>query len=203
MYGDGSRGLQDAFDSRRLADRLEELTVHDELNDDDIDLIGTQSTVWLATVDTEGWPDVSYKGGDPGFVQVISPTEVRIPIFNGNGQWRSLGNIVDTGKVALLFVDPERPWRIRIHGTAEVLTGTTDLAGLVGAQAVVKVTIGRVFPNCGRYIHQDGVISKNVPRDDVSAPIPEWKTFEFIRDALPAKDLAEVEAAEADGELND
>lgn len=203
MYGTGARALQDQFDSRRLADRLEELTMHDELNEDDIEVISTQSTVWLSTVDTEGWPDVSYKGGDPGFVQVVSPTELRIPIFNGNGQWRSLGNINDTGKVALLFIDPGRPWRIRIHGTAEVLTDAVDLEGLVGTQAVVKITVGRVFPNCGRYIHQDGVISENVPQEGIPAPIPEWKTFDFVRDALPAQDLALVEEAEARGDLND
>ena len=66
MYGAGARALQDEFDSRRLADRLHELTVHTELTDDDTALIVEQSTAWLATVDADGWPDVSYKGGDVG-----------------------------------------------------------------------------------------------------------------------------------------
>ena len=39
MYGPGARSLQDQFDSRRLADRLAELTLHDQLDDGDIALI--------------------------------------------------------------------------------------------------------------------------------------------------------------------
>lgn len=59
MYGTGARRLQDAFDSRRLADRLDSLTVHGTLTDDDRDLIARQSFFLLATMDADGWPDVS------------------------------------------------------------------------------------------------------------------------------------------------
>lgn len=189
LYGAGARALQDEFDSRRLADRLHELTVHSELTDDDAALIAAQSTVWVSTVDADGWPDVSYKGGDVGFVQVVSPTEVRIPAYNGNGMMRTLGNITDTGRIALLFVDHARPWRIRLHGEARVSTEPADVAEFHGAFAVIVVTPTRVFPNCGRYIHQDGV-SEFVPREGYVPPTPEWKTYEFINDALPADDPA-------------
>ena len=155
LYGAGARRLQDSFDSRRLADVLAGVTVHAELTDDDIALVRAQSTVWISTVDADGWPDVSYKGGDVGFVQVESPTELRIPSYDGNGMMRTLGNIVDTGRVALLFIDTARPWRMRVHGTARVSTAATDLVGLAGAHAVIVVSVGRVFPNCGRYIHGD------------------------------------------------
>lgn len=190
LYGDGARALQDEFDSRRLADRLFDLTVHAELTSDDVALIEAQSTVWISTVDADGWPDVSYKGGDPGFVRVVSPTELRIPSYDGNGMMRTLGNISDTGRVALLFVDTSRPWRMRVHGTARVSTAAADVDAFHGAFAVIVVTIGRVFPNCGRYIHQDGRISEYVPRPDHEPPIPEWKTYDVINDALPNEDPA-------------
>ena len=115
LYGPGARDLQERFDSRRLADRLVELTLHAALDDGDIALVRDQSAVWVATVDADGWPDVSYKGGDRGFVQVVSPHELRVPFFNGNGMWRTLGNVQDHGRVALLFVDQQRPWRMRVH----------------------------------------------------------------------------------------
>ena len=140
LYGEGARALQDEFDARRLADRLLELTVHAELTEDDIELIGGQSTVWISTVDADGWPDVSYKGGDPGFVRVVSPTELRIPSYDGNGMMRTMGNIADTGRVGLLFVDLGRPWRIRIHGTARVATAAADVADFHGAFAVMIVS---------------------------------------------------------------
>ena len=92
LYGSGARELQDHFDSRRLADRLASLTLHDALDEGDIALVRDQSTVWVATVDADGGPDVFYKGGAPGFVEVVDPSELRMPIYNGNGMWRTLGN---------------------------------------------------------------------------------------------------------------
>lgn len=193
MYGPGARDLQDHFDSRRLADRLFDLTLHDELTDDDIELIGHQSAVWLATVDADGWPDVSYKGGGPGFVEVVERSELRIPSYDGNGMFRSLGNVRDTGRLALLFVDTERPWRMRIHGTGRVSTDPADTARHTGARAVLIVTVGRVFPNCGRYVHSGGEISRFVPTVDGDAPIPDWKRLPKINDALPTDDPARLD----------
>jgi predicted pyridoxine 5'-phosphate oxidase superfamily flavin-nucleotide-binding protein len=189
LYGDGARALQDEFDSRRIADRLHALTLHAELTDDDIALIRAQSTVWISTVDADGWPDVSYKGGDVGFVTVASPTDLRIPSYDGNGMMRTMGNIADTGRVALLFVDVDRPWRLRVHGEARVSTDRADVAAFHGAPAVIVVTVARAFPNCGRYIHQ-GSISEFVPREGHEPPIPEWKTYDVLNDALPTHDPA-------------
>lgn len=194
LYGEGARALQDEFDSRRLADALSAGAVHDQLTDDDVDLIRRQSTVWIATVDGDGWPDVSYKGGAVGFVEVVDPGELRIPIYDGNGMWRTLGNIVDDGRVGLLFVDLDRPWRMRLHGRGRVSTDPADVERHVGAQAVVVIRIGRVFPNCGRYIHTGGSISTFVPRADHRPPVPDWKRIEPLRPALPARDLEAVEA---------
>ena len=194
MYGDGARALQDELDTRRLADALARRTIHSELTDDDVALIEAQSTVWLATVDAEGWPDVSYKGGDVGFVEVASPTELRIPMYDGNGMQRTMGNIIDTGRVALLFVDTSRPWRMRLHGTATVSTAAADIARCPGAQAVIVVSLARIFPNCGRYIHRGDEISEFVPDADGNAPIPHWKHYDELYDALPERDRARLDA---------
>lgn len=193
MYGPGARALQDHFDSRRLADRLADVAVHRELDDGDISLIADQATVWVATVDADGWPDVSYKGGNPGFVDVISPTEIRIPFYNGNGMWRTLGNVDDNGRVALLFVDPGRPWRMRVHGSGTVLTGGESIAAYTGAEAVLLVRVQRVFPNCGRYIHQGGEISPFVPQSGRATPIPDWKRLPALNEVLPANDPARTD----------
>ncbi len=190
LYGTGARALQDEFDSRRLADRLAEVTLHDELDAGDMALVADQAAVWVSTVDADGWPDVSYKGGEPGFVRVVNPGELRIPIFNGNGMWRTLGNIRDNGRVALLFVDQQRPWRMRVHGTGTVLTDHDSVAGFTEAEAVLVIRVARVFPNCGRYIHQEGEISPFVPRQGHVTPIPDWKRLPVLNEVLPASDPA-------------
>jgi predicted pyridoxine 5'-phosphate oxidase superfamily flavin-nucleotide-binding protein len=200
LYGPGARALQGAFDSRRLADTLAAVAVHDVLDDGDIELIREQSTVWISTVDADGWPDVSYKGGDVGFVEIVNPSELRIPSYDGNGMWRTLGNILDDGRVALLFVDERRPWRMRVHGRATVSVEPTDLEPHVGAQAVIIVAVGRVFPNCGRYIHQHGDISKFVPRPGEEPPIPDWKRIDALRAVLPARDQEALARDELDAD---
>jgi uncharacterized protein len=188
LYGPGARALQDSFDSRRLADTLAGVAVHDALDADDIELIRAQSTVWISTVDADGWPDVSYKGGDVGFVDVVDPTELRIPSYDGNGMWRTLGNVIDDGRVALLFLDPVRPWRTRVHGHATVSIEPATVERYEGAQAVLVVSVARVFPNCGRYIHPVDGISKFVPRAGSSPPIPNWKRIDALRPMLPVRD---------------
>ncbi len=186
LYGAGSRNLQDEFDSRRLADRLEDLTLHEELNEGDIELIREQAFFLLATVDADGWPDVSYKGGATGFVRVLDPRTLEFPVFDGNGMFRSLGNIVDNGRVALLFVDQRRPWRLRIHGTAEVTTDPARVAELHGARAVVIVHVARAFPNCGRYVKaMASGDDEYVPRPGHEPPVPPWKEVPELKEVLP------------------
>ncbi len=189
LYGDGARRLQDSFDSRRLADRLHAVTLHDELTDGDIELISEQRSVLVATVDADGWPDVSYKGGESGFVRVLDRHTLEFASFDGNGMFRTLGNIIDTGRVALLFVDTRRPFRVRLHGTAVVLTDAATIADYHGAQAVVRVALGRAFPNCGRYIHSGDDLSADIPRPGHEPPTPEWKTYDVFADVLPEQPL--------------
>jgi predicted pyridoxine 5'-phosphate oxidase superfamily flavin-nucleotide-binding protein len=193
MYGAGARRLQDAFDSRRLADRLDSLTVHDTLTDDDRDLIGRQSFFLLGTVDANGWPDVSYKGGAPGFVRAVDEHTICFPSYDGNGMFRSLGNVEDDGRVALLFVDLAKPWRLRVHGVAAVTTDESETSRYPGALAVVSVRVGRAFPNCGRYIHDfaSGTLSPHVPAQGYSPPVPDWKKVPEVAPYLPGDQLSE------------
>jgi len=188
LYGAGARGLQDRFDTRRLADAIADAAVRTELDEGDAALIAQQSKVWIATTDADGWPDVSYKGGDPGFVRVTSASTIELPSYDGNGMWRTLGNIEDDGRVALLFVDEGRPWRMRVHGTATVTTAPEVVESHFGAQAVVRIGVGRVFPNCGRYVHRSGERARFVPRAGTPTPIPDWKRIDAFTEALPRRD---------------
>ena len=104
FYSEGSRSLQDRFDTRRIADRLVQVDLLEEFNDGHRDIIETASMFFLATSDALGRPDVSYKGGMPGFVQVVGPSELAFPDYNGNGMFKSLGTILENPNVGLLFI---------------------------------------------------------------------------------------------------
>lgn len=188
LYGAGARALQDHFDARRLADRLKEVTVSDSIDDRTASYLGRATYFFLATVDDGGFPDVSYKGGRSGFVRVLDDRTLRFPSYDGNGMFRSLGNIEETGKVALLFIrQNDNANRIRIHGTGRVLLDESDLSQFEGAEAVVEIQVSRVFPNCPRYIHdlESGTISEFAPGGSTPPPEPEWKQWDTFADVLP------------------
>jgi len=191
-YHAGMRQLQDRFDTRRLADRLDEKLGRTEFTVEDREFIESRRLFFLATADAEGRPDCSYKGGDPGFVRVTGAGELAFPSYDGNGMFRSLGNVLVNPAVALLFIDFEKPNRLRVNGRAHVVVDDPLLASFAGAQVVVRVRAERIFPNCPRYIHRMTLLepSPYVPRDGYTPPVPKWKRFEAFCDVLPHDDPA-------------
>ena len=191
VYHEGSRKLQDQFDCRRIADRLEQVTYSTDLDDNDRAFIERAPMFFLASADAEGRPDCSYKGGMPGFVQVLNPRELAWPDYDGNGQFRSMGNVIVNPHVGLLFIDWARPSRLRVNGRATVSSDDPLVSRWEGAQLVVRVAIEQVFPNCPRYIHRMQIAEHSVfaPRAGHEPPRPGWKDDPSFADALPKKDL--------------
>jgi predicted pyridoxine 5'-phosphate oxidase superfamily flavin-nucleotide-binding protein len=193
LYHEGMRRLQDARETRPLADRLAKVTVRQQFTDEDRAFIERCAMFFLATADAEGHPDCSYKGGVPGFVRVAGDHTLAFPDYDGNGMYRSLGNVLVNPHVGLLFVDFEQPRRIRVNGRATIGTAEDPmLAEFPGAVFVVRVHATHIFPNCPRYIHRMHLDERSVyaPRPGHEPPVPAWKTFDTFRDALPPRDRA-------------
>jgi len=118
-FNDGSRGYQDRFDTRRLADRIDERLVRDWIDDDDRAFVERCDMLFLATADADGRPQCSYKGGEPGFVHVVDEHTIAFPNYDGNGMFLSAGNAVVNPHVGLLFISFEERKRMRLNGIAE------------------------------------------------------------------------------------
>ena len=196
MYHDGMRRLQDERETRRLADRLEQVTVREAFTDDDRAFIERCAMFFVATADAEGRPECSYKGGLPGFVRVIDERTLAFPDYDGNGMYRSWGNVLVNPHVGLLFLDFEQPRRIRVNGTATIDTDDPLRAEFTGSVFVVRVVAERIFPNCPRYIHRMQLVEHSVyaPRPDTTPPVPAWKRYEAFRDALRERDRGDDES---------
>lgn len=192
FFNEGSRALQDRFDTRRLADRIEEKLVRNHITDDDRAFIEARDMLFLATADVEGRTQCSYKGGDPGFVRVVDEHTIVFPNYDGNGTYLSAGNVRVNPSVGILFIDFEGRRRLRLNGTAAQADDDPLLAEYPGAEFVWRVRAAEVFPNCPRYIHQYRLVERShfVPKADAEPPVPAWKTREWSRDVLPAKDPA-------------
>jgi hypothetical protein len=188
LFHDGNRHFQDQFGSRRIADRLESVTLRQAFTDDDRAFIETVEFFFLATADAEGRPDCSFKGGAPGFVRVTGPDELAFPDYDGNGMFKSLGNILANPHVGLLFIRMgERPGRLRVNGKATVSRDDPEIGQFVGAQLLVRVRARAIFPNCPRYIPGRDGPSVHIPQAGVPPVEPAWKDFEVFRDAVPPR----------------
>jgi len=197
LYGEQHRALQDAFGTRNMADRIEQLTCRTEFDEASKGFIEAMDMFFLATVDHQGRPTVSYKGGDPGFVKVVDSTTLVFPSYDGNGMFLSMGNVAQHTQVGMLFIAFELPHRLRVQGTASISRDDPMMAHYKEADFIVRVQLSELWQNCPRYIHRYQKVnpSRYVPREACETPLAEWKRIDLIQDVLPPHDAAKVQAA--------
>lgn len=195
LYSDKHRALQDKFDSRRMADLMEEGLRHDALTEDEVAYVESRDMFFLTTLDPSGRPTVSYKGGPKGVLKVIDEKTLMFPCYDGNGMYYSMGNIMKDPRVGLLLIDFETPHRLRIHGKAEVSFDDSLLKEFHEAQFVAKIAIDDIWINCPRYIHRHQRVetSKYVPEEGKATPDPAWKRVDIVQEALPSQDQGRAE----------
>jgi len=192
VYHDGHRSLQDRFDTRKLADRIEERLVREVIDGSDKAFIEKMSMFFLATSDEQGRPQCSYKGGAPGFVRVVDERTIAFPSYDGNGMYLSTGNVLRNPNVGLLFIDFEEQKRLRLNGVASIGERDDLLSSYPEAQFIVRVRVAEVFPNCPRYIHRMQFVERSrfVPEQGCETPVPNWKRSAWACDVLAANDPA-------------
>jgi uncharacterized protein len=190
MYHEGMRQLQQKRETTQLANRFEQTIVHTVFTGEDREFIQRSPMFFVATADAQGNPDCSYKGGMPGFVRVLDDRTLVFPDYDGNGMYRSWGNLLVNPNVGLLFIDFEKQKRIRVNGTAQISADDPLLSDYPGAVFIIRVTAGKIFPACPRYIHKMQLMELSVyaPRPDYTPPVPAWKSSPAFADALPARD---------------
>jgi uncharacterized protein len=171
------------------------MIIKSELDQHDKDFIGTKDMFFLSTVDHENRPTVSYKGGDVGFVRVVDDGTIAFPSYDGNGMFYSMGNLQTNPSVGLLFIDFERPNRMRLQGQASILKNDPLLSFYPEADLVVRVKIERTWVNCPRYIHRYKKLStsSSVPGIEEETPFAMWKRLDAVQDVLPQKDQGRTE----------
>lgn len=186
LFGNQHRELQDAFGTRQLADRIEDIACVTEFSDEAKAFIEAQDMFFLASVDHNGRPTVSYKGGNAGFVRIIDPKTLVFPSYDGNGMYMSVGNAALNREVGMLFISFEKPHRIRVQGTATVSRDDPMMAEFPGAELLVRVNLSEMWQNCPRYIHryQKLETSRYAPKAECEAPLAGWKHVDIVQDVI-------------------
>ena len=197
LYGERHRALQDAFDTRRMADRIEAIAMKTEITEQERPFIESRDFFFLTSIDDRGRPTVSYKGGAPGLLKVLDAGTIAFPSYDGNGMYLSMGNIAGNPEVGLLLIDLERPFRIRVQGRATVSADDPLKSAFKEAELVVRVAVSELWMNCPRYIHRHARVdrSRYVPAEGRETPLCEWKRIDGIQDVLRPHETAAVEKA--------
>lgn len=113
----------------------------EELGPQETDFIAARDSFYMATVSDNGWPYIQHRGGERGFLKVISPTTLAFPDFRGNMQYLSVGNLSHDNRVSLILVDYPNRRRLKLLGHARVI-GIDDIdtvaPGLPKLQALLQ-----------------------------------------------------------------
>ncbi|QEV21877.1 MSMEG_1061 family FMN-dependent PPOX-type flavoprotein [Streptomyces alboniger] len=124
----------------------------DHLTEEARALIGCSSLMFIGSADAEGRADVTPRGGPAGFVSVLDERTLAIPDATGNKRLDTLHNVLQTGRVGLLFLIPGRPTTLRVNGRACVSARPELLDQLtaVGKPPVtaIVVHVEEVYPHC-------------------------------------------------------
>lgn len=190
FFHEGNRKLQDRFETRPMADRLVDAIVSDRISPEDQAFIEEQNMFFFATVDSEGRPSCSYKGGSVGLVKVIDEQTLAFPLYDGSGMYLSAGNVLVNEHVSLLFVDFQRQARLRLTGTAFIQDDDPLISHWPEAEMVLRIKLREMFPNCPRYIHKMTLVEESafVPKQHCETPVPAWKRLGVVADVLPPRD---------------
>jgi len=92
----------------------------DALTEEEIQFIASRDSFYMATVTETGWPYLQHRGGAPGFLLVLSPTQLAFADYKGNRQLLSTGNLAANERVALFLMDYPRRERLKILGHARI-----------------------------------------------------------------------------------
>ena len=195
LYGDNHRAMQMAFDTRGMADRIEMIAVKPEVDDMARGFIESRDMFFLTTIDHMGRPTVSYKGGTPGFVKVLDNNTILFPSYDGNGMYLSMGNISGNPEIGILFIDFEKPFRLRLQGRAEVIVSGPEVAMFKDAEMAIKVKVHETWMNCPRYVHRLQKVepSRYAPGVEAETPFCEWKRIDGLQDVVRESERKTVE----------
>ncbi|MFT3854315.1 MAG: pyridoxamine 5'-phosphate oxidase family protein [Ilumatobacteraceae bacterium] len=129
--------------------------------------------VVIGTFDGAGRADSSPRGGPSGFVRVLDATHLAIADLGGNNRLDTLQNVVDTGRIGLLFVVPGQSETVRVNGAACITTDPTVLARFDmprEAKSAIGVTVETTYVHCAKAFRRSGMWDPNVWAELAGSP---------------------------------
>ncbi len=117
-FTDSVRHAQEEYYGQSRPDR--HVPGPDTLTHDEISFIQARDSFNMATVNETGWPYLQHRGGEAGFLRVVSPIQLAFADYKGNRQLISVGNLTTTDRVMLFLMDYPQRTRLKIMGHARL-----------------------------------------------------------------------------------
>jgi len=138
--------------------------------------------------------DASPRGGEPGFVKVLGTDTLLIPDSPGNNRLDTLENIIQTGRVGLLFLVPGVDETLRVNGTAVLSTAEADLTLCADAKRVpklvIRVTVQAAYLHCAKALMRSALWDATRHMDRATLP----SMGEMLKDQIGSDIPAETQA---------
>lgn len=145
-FTDSVKKLQERYGSRHSYQRMEDAGDRFVLTDKEKGFIASRDSFYMATVGSNGWPYVQFRGGPIGFLKALDDTTLAFADFRGNRQYISSGNVLDTTKVAMILLDYPSQKRLKIWADAEIIFAQDDEAMAAATRVEgYKAVVERVF----------------------------------------------------------
>ncbi|MEV8323485.1 MSMEG_1061 family FMN-dependent PPOX-type flavoprotein [Kitasatospora sp. NPDC056731] len=164
-------------------------------------LIACSSLVFVASSDAAGRCDVSPRGGPAGVVSVLDEHTLAIPDATGNKRLDTLHNILENGRVGLLFVVPGRDTTLRVNGRACISTDPELLRQLTAVgkppRSAIVVAVEEVYAHCPKaFLRGSAWKPENWPAKDAQ-PTSAEITLSHLRDESLTVEMIEQTEREA------
>ena len=170
------------------------------LDDHCRELIAASPMVLVASADGRGGLDVTPRGGPAGFVSVLDDGHLALPDATGNRRLDTLRNVVQTGRLALLFLTPGRDWTLRVNGRACVSAEPGLLARLAAVgdapRTAIVVAADEVYTHCPKAFVRSGLWDPRTWPDPAALPRPAEVLHAHL--ALPGSTIADEERRQAE-----
>ena len=154
--------------------------------------------VVVSTAQDGGWPEASPRGDHAGFVTVEHERLLLLPDRPGNNRLDTLQNVIEDGRVGLLFFVPRITHTLRVYGRARVRTDMALRERFTShgkpARSVMEVAVEMAYFHCGK------AIIRSAFWDPASWP-ETHRLAPFAR--VLSDQIAGVDEAEADAKLQE
>ena len=160
LFTEAVRALQEEDGSRDRMEASYRNRNTTKLGPDESAFIESRTSIYIATVNPDGWPYVQHRGGPAGFVRVLDDNRLAFLDYPGNRQFISTGNVRDNDKISLFMMDYPRRARLKIlgHATMKPIDSDPDVASRLATSIPVepeRINIVDVVAfdwNCPKYI---------------------------------------------------